>query len=195
MKNQKRQKQKEYFFYAIIAGVTSIYIEIIAIGTYMYEQECVVDFPEPEYWIFFAAISIAAFIAFILILRQLPTTTVKFRATEMISTAKTQAIEDKISKLRKQKMDFLSKNPFAEQKVALVSCKKCGSKISRVELVKQNRSTCPVCMADMTSKTHQDRVKAYDKKIVALEKELADTRKKLANKAEIFWIAKVEVHV
>lgn len=120
---------------------------------------------------------------------------VKFRATENISTAKTQAIEEKISKLRKQKMDFLSKNPFAEQKVALVSCKKCGSKISRVELVKQNRSTCPVCMADMTSKTHQDRVKAYDKKIVALEKELADTRKKLANKAEIFWIAKVEVHV
>lgn len=70
MKNQKRQKQKEYFFYAIIAGVTSIYIEIIAIGTYMYEQECVVDFPEPEYWIFFAAISIATFIAFILILHK-----------------------------------------------------------------------------------------------------------------------------
>lgn len=70
MKNQKRQKQKEYFFYAIIAGVTSIYIEIIAIVAYMYEQESVVDFPEPEYWIFFAAISIAAFIAFILILHE-----------------------------------------------------------------------------------------------------------------------------
>ena len=70
MKNQKRQKQKEYFFYAIIAGVTSIYIEIIAIGAYMYEQECVVDFAEPEYWIFFAAISIAAFITFILVLHE-----------------------------------------------------------------------------------------------------------------------------
>lgn len=120
---------------------------------------------------------------------------VKFRATEIISTSKTRAIEGKIQKARKQKMDFLSKNPFAEQKVTLVSCKNCGSKISRVELVKQNRSTCPVCRANMTSKTHQDRANAYDKKILSLEKELADTRKNLADKAKVFFLAKVEVHV
>ena len=70
MKNQKGQKRKDYFFYAIIAGVTSIYIEIIAIGAYMYEQDSVVDLAGTKYWIFFAAISIAAFIAFILVLHE-----------------------------------------------------------------------------------------------------------------------------
>lgn len=119
---------------------------------------------------------------------------VKYRDTESLSSAKIKAVRESIEKTRERKKVYLEAHSFENQKATLISCKNCGSKLSRVELVKQRVSYCPVCRKSLRSEAVKEKIRSYDKKVEDLEEKIEQLQKEMTNKAKIRWLAKVEVH-
>lgn len=85
---------------------------------------------------------------------------------------------------------------FADAQAAYITCKGCGSKISRTHL-KGNQ--CPVCRADMrpdsTLKSIQSAKASYEKAQAALKVEEKKHQEKCKKQAKVRWLVKVEYHV
>ena len=74
--------------------------------------------------------------------------------------------------------------------VEYIGCKACGSKLSRVH-IKTNR--CPLCGADLRSKTMKNAVDAAEAKWHKAEKAMKDYERQHAKK-RVMWMVKIEYH-
>ena len=85
---------------------------------------------------------------------------------------------------------------FADIQAAFVTCKGCGSKISRKHL-QGNR--CPVCKEDMrpdsTLKSIESAKASYTKAQAALAEEEKKWQEKQKKQAKVRWLVKIEYHV
>lgn len=85
---------------------------------------------------------------------------------------------------------------FANIQAAYVTCKGCGSKISRTHL---KRNQCPVCGADMrpdsTLKSIASAKASWEKALAALKVEEKKHQEKCKKQAKVRWLVKVEYHV
>lgn len=85
---------------------------------------------------------------------------------------------------------------FANAQAAFITCKGCGSKISRIYL---RGNQCPVCRTDMrpdsTLKSIQSAKASYLKAKAALEAEEKKHQEKCKKQAKVRWLVKVEYHV
>ena len=77
-----------------------------------------------------------------------------------------------------------------------IGCEECGSKLKRVLL---RSEYCPLCRADLRSKTNIERINNAQKKLDELKKRCkAETDKRLAAlakiKHEVRWLVKIEYH-
>jgi|GEM_PF-895217 len=83
---------------------------------------------------------------------------------------------------------------FGQAKAAYISCRHCGSKISR-DYLKTNY--CPVCHADMRPKSTLDAISSKKKKAEELEEKASSLDKELRKKlkSEEMWLVKIEYHV
>ncbi len=90
---------------------------------------------------------------------------------------------------------YAQAHSIASFKAEYVGCPECGSKLKR-ELLRGN--SCPLCKAELRSKTTMDTLKRYDGNISDLQKEIkAEERKmqeKQRKKAKITWLVKTEYH-
>ena len=95
-----------------------------------------------------------------------------------------------------KKFHDLSAHPhFAEVKAVFVTCKGCGSKISRIHLLKNaNPNSCPVCHADMRPKSTMDAIEKAEKQCKRIEVKVKEEEIRLAKKGEIRWLVKIEYH-
>jgi len=112
-------------------------------------------------------------------------------------------LEKQIASYKAKKEEYDKAHSIANQKAAFISCPYCKSKLSKDYLI-SNRSRprlegCLVCNAnDIRAeyiinqlKAFQDRIDKWQKQLNEEERRLA---KKVASKAKIKWLVKIEYH-
>ena len=102
-----------------------------------------------------------------------------------------EGIKSRIEKLSEQKRKYLDEHSVRKQKAVLISCRNCGSKISKSWL---KTEFCPVCRADLRAEYIREKLSDFDRKETALKKEYALAEKKLKTKAKVKWLVKIEYH-
>lgn len=131
---------------------------------------------------------------------------VKFRDTDSIpkSSATKEKLIKYISNYQAKMKAFDQEHSIANLKAELISCPVCKSKLARAYLVKGRCSGrpngCPVCLAnDIRAEYIGKQLAAYQEKINNWQKQLKEEEKRLAlkvaSKAPVMWLVKVEYHV
>lgn len=129
---------------------------------------------------------------------------VKFKDTDAIP--KTSATKERLLKqikaYREKSIEYDKSHVITAQKAEFISCPQCKSKLAKAYMGKTTGRVngCPVCgMKDIRAEYILNQLQAYDDKIQKWRAELKEEEKKLAekvaNKAKICWLVKVEYHV
>lgn len=129
---------------------------------------------------------------------------VKFRDTESIP--KISAVKERLLKqiqnYREKAFEYDKAHVITAQKAEFISCPQCKSKLAKAYMGKTTGrvNSCPVCgMKDIRAEYILNQLKSYDDKIQKWKAELKSEEKKLAqkvaDKAKIMWLVKVEYHV
>ena len=119
---------------------------------------------------------------------------VKYRVVDnSIEKVKKYAeLREKHKRLWKEYADMANASYMAGVKSLLVTCSKCGSKISSKHW---ERNNCPVCGQDFRSKTTLDRIDAKLKASRKAEAELEQYKEDYAKKhGKVMWLVKFEYH-
>lgn len=102
----------------------------------------------------------------------------------------------KIAELRRRQKEVYDKRIAYEKehsvkklKAKLITCPKCGSKLSREHL---HSEKCPLCYADLRSKTTLDTIANYEKRRAEIGKQIIAEQHK--GKGEVRWLVKYEYH-
>lgn len=119
---------------------------------------------------------------------------VKYRVADndILKVKKYKELKERNDRLWKEYSDMANASYMAGVKSLLVTCSKCGSKISSRHW---KRNNCPVCGEDFRSKTTLDRINA---KLMAFKKAEAEMERYKADYAEkhgkVNWLVKFEYH-
>lgn len=107
---------------------------------------------------------------------------VRYYNTSGVSTAQTKVIDIKIQKTIDKKAEWVLAHSIHNLKANLITCVKCGSKLNK-SYIKGEK--CPLCYADLRSKSVLERIKGFDDKIALLRKEKGEICKP---KAAVMWL-------
>lgn len=119
---------------------------------------------------------------------------VKYRVADndILKIKKYKELKERNDRLWREYSDMANASYMAGVKSLLVTCSKCGSKISSRHW---KRNNCPVCGEDFRSKTTLDRINA---KLMSFKKAEAEMEKYKADYAEkhgkVYWLVKFEYH-
>lgn len=104
-------------------------------------------------------------------------------------TAKIRELQDKSAALAIKIKDYEEAHSVRKFKAVFVGCPHCGSKLAREWL---RSDFCPLCRADLRSKTTLDTLGGYREK----QKDIADKIKaeQEKQKGEVRWLVKYEFH-
>jgi len=106
-------------------------------------------------------------------------------------TKQMETVKARADKMAEERRKYYEEHAIKNRKSEFVGCKKCGSKLS----VKHLRGDkCPVCGNDLRAEYVIERLKKYNKDIVALDDQYVELHKKQQGKCPIKWLVKVEVH-
>lgn len=112
-----------------------------------------------------------------------------------ITSKKLTELEAQLSDTRKKLHDLESKVAFTEFKAQYISCKRCGSKLNK-DYIKRNN--CVVCGYDMRSDTTKNAIARLKEKVATLENAIREEARKVAQKkakeAKEYWLVKIEYH-
>lgn len=92
---------------------------------------------------------------------------------------------------KKKWLDLENKLHYADVKADFVSCRNCGSKISRKHL---DSNGCPVCDADMRPQSTLDTLARYKTNVDKARESVLEERKKATQKGKTMWLVKIEYH-
>ena len=121
---------------------------------------------------------------------------VKFRSYPKVEPSKALVTLERRRAAEAEKYTAYAKaHSVSAFKAEFVGCPGCGSKLKR-ELLRSE--SCPLCRAELRSKTTVDTLNRYSKNICELDKQINAERKKLQEKAikksEVMWLVKIEYH-
>lgn len=122
----------------------------------------------------------------------------KYNDTEAkaASSKRYRELQEKIKTASKRYRELADMPHFKGVKAQLLGCKKCGSKIAATHM--QDRNYCPVCRADMRPETTLKAIASarikMEKAMKEFEVEEKKYHKRLKDKAEIYWLIKIEYH-
>lgn len=104
--------------------------------------------------------------------------------------AKSNELQDKKDKAYKKYRDAENVVYPKTVKAAYITCKVCGSKLSRVKLT---GNYCPFCKNNLCPDSHKEKVKAAKDRFIKASENL---RKYVRSKAkkEVLWLVKFEYH-
>lgn len=116
-----------------------------------------------------------------------------FEADDSVhNTPKYKELNDRVQKLNKEYEALAYASYPKSVKSALITCKRCGSKIA-TKFYKTNY--CPVCDEDFRSKTTLDRIKNKKEAVEKATKALEQYKSSYALKhGKIYWLVKFEYH-
>lgn len=106
-------------------------------------------------------------------------------------TKRVKDLKNRIRDLHNKYQLLNSKIHYKDVKSALISCKKCNSKINKDYL---NSNFCPIFHTDLRPDSTKQRLENMQKNIKNLQKELQKEKLKQKDKAKIKWLVKIEYH-
>lgn len=107
--------------------------------------------------------------------------------TNIRNGSKLQKLQTKKVSICEKKQAYAKEHSVKQWQAALVSCRKCGSKLNREQLIDD---VCPVCHMDLRGPTTLERLNVFDKQIIACEEEIRqETLKQMGNTQ---WIVRFE---
>lgn len=123
---------------------------------------------------------------------------VKYKQYPRVTPSKTMADTKRRIDEYANRLVELNKPHYKGVKQATVKCKHCGSSIATKYCGNTWVNNCPVCKTDLRPQSTLDKIKKYNATLSELRKKLREEEKKqnkkLAAKAEIFWLVCCEVH-
>lgn len=122
---------------------------------------------------------------------------VKYREYPKLEPTKAYSnLEERIKKEKEKKVAYTNAHSISSFKVEYIGCPNCGSKLKRT-LLRGER--CPLCNTELRSKTTMETLERYENNIKDLMQKLRAEEKKMkekmASKAKIKWLVKIEYHV
>lgn len=100
--------------------------------------------------------------------------------------------KERFEDAKKKWLDLENKLHYADVKADFVSCRNCGSKISRKYL---DSNCCPVCDSDMRPQTTLDTLERYKANLDKAKALVLEEKKKSASKnGKTLWLVKIEYH-
>lgn len=104
-------------------------------------------------------------------------------------------LQERLRAEQEKRVAYAAAHAVSTFKAEYIGCPECGSKLKRT-LLKGN--SCPLCHAEMRSKTTMDTLQRYDSNCQELTKKIKVEERKLQEKmrkqAKIMWLVKTEYH-
>ena len=104
-------------------------------------------------------------------------------------------LEERRKNEEKKKAEYAKVHSVSTFKAEYVGCQECGSKLKRTLL---RSESCPLCRAELRSKTTMETLARYDNNICELNERIQEERLKIEKKniakAKIKWLVKIEYH-
>ena len=120
---------------------------------------------------------------------------VKFQVHEKMAPTKAiLTLKERLEKERAKKVEYAKAHSVSSFKADYVGCPECGSKLKRALL---KGESCPLCRAELRSKTTVDTLTRYENNILDLQKQIKEAERKAAEKAhkvKVMWLVKIEFH-
>lgn len=111
--------------------------------------------------------------------------------SKAVKTAKIAEYEAKVIELWEGKKKYEKEHSVHNFQAKYIGCEICGSKLSKSHLTGER---CPLCRADLRSKTTLEKIKWYEDKIADYRKRIEAEKMKQKKNAKIMWLVKYEFH-
>ena len=121
---------------------------------------------------------------------------VKFREYPKLEPSKTMiSLDERRKNELSKKVEYAKAHSVSTFKAEYIGCPECGSKLKKALLRGEN---CPLCRAELRSKTTMETLKRYDNNVHELDEKIKAERLKMEQKniakASIKWLVKIEYH-
>lgn len=121
---------------------------------------------------------------------------VKFYEYPKLEPTKTMlTLQERLRAEREKRTAYAAAHAVTTFKAEYIGCPECGSKLKRT-LLKGN--ACPLCRAEMRSKTTMETLQRYDANCIAFSKRIKEEERKMQEKmrkqAKVMWLIKTEYH-
>ena len=104
-------------------------------------------------------------------------------------------LQERLRAEQTKRVAYAQAHAVSTFKAEYISCPECGSKLKR-PLLKSN--SCPLCHAEMRSKTTMETLQRYDANIKELQRKVKEEELKMQEKmrkqAKVMWLVKTEYH-
>jgi hypothetical protein len=104
-------------------------------------------------------------------------------------------LQERLKAEREKRVSYAAAHAVSTFKAEYIGCPECGSKLKRT-LLKGN--SCPLCHAEMRSKTTMETLQRYDANCEELSKKIKEEERKMQEKmrkqAKVVWLIKTEYH-
>lgn len=112
-----------------------------------------------------------------------------YNRDKVAPTKAMQNILDRIEKIRARQHEYKDQNSVRNRVATYIGCPNCGSKLKKEYL---RNEYCPLCRADLRSKTVLNKLGEYEAKVYELEEKYKELAKK--QPGTIKWLVKYEFH-
>lgn len=121
---------------------------------------------------------------------------VKYYSYPKLEPTKTMlTLQERLRTEQAKRVAYAQAHAVSTFKAEYIGCPECGSKLKR-PLLKSN--SCPLCHAEMRSKTTMETLHRYDANIKDLQQRIKAEERKLQEKtrkqAKVMWLVKTEYH-
>lgn len=104
-------------------------------------------------------------------------------------------LQERLKAEREKRVAYAAAHAVSTFKAEYIGCPECGSKLKRTLL---RGNSCPLCHAEMRSKTTMETLQRYDANCEELSKKIKEEERKMQEKmrkqAKVVWLIKTEYH-
>lgn len=105
------------------------------------------------------------------------------------------ALQERLRAEQEKRVAYAAAHAVTTFKAEYIGCPECGSKLKRTLL---RGNACPLCRAEMRSKTTMETLQRYDANCAELSKKIKEEERKMQGKmrkqAKVMWLIKTEYH-
>lgn len=121
---------------------------------------------------------------------------VKYYSYPKLEPTKTMlTLQERLRAEQEKRVAYAAAHAVTTFKAEYIGCLECGSKLKRTLL---RGNSCPLCRAEMRSKTTMETLQRYDANCAELSKKIKEEERKMQEKmrkqAKVMWLIKTEYH-
>ena len=116
---------------------------------------------------------------------------VRYKEIDVKPSSALKKAQERLEDTKKKFSDLDNKLHYADVKADFISCRNCGSKISRRYL---HSNLCPVCNFDMRPQTTLETLARYKANLDKAKTLVSEEKNKAIKKGKTLWLVKIEYH-